>query len=182
MKRYYNEATQEWYIEGQSLTRRIENGMFSGVPSVEQLLSWGFVEWTEPEPTSEELLEQARQNKLAELEAYDNSEEVNSFTVGGKQMWLDAQTRQQLRISLDAMQAVGRESVTKWFEGVEYTFPIQTWYQMLAAVEVYAADALNVTERHRAAIEGLSSITDINNYNYSQGYPVKLAFCKDISF
>ena len=54
MKQYYNEATQEWYIEGQSLTRRIENGMFSGIPSVEQLLSWGFVEWTEPEPTSEE--------------------------------------------------------------------------------------------------------------------------------
>ena len=54
MKQYYNEVTQEWYTEGQSLTRRIENGMFSGVPSVEQLLSWGFVERTEPEPTSEE--------------------------------------------------------------------------------------------------------------------------------
>lgn len=176
MKRYYNEATQEWYTEGQSLTRRIENGMFSGIPSVEQLLSWGFVEWTEPEPTSEELLEQARQNKLAELEAYDNSEEVNSFTVGGKQMWLDVQTRQQLRISLDAMQAVGRESVTKWFEGVEYTYPIQTWYQMLAAVEVYAADALNVTELHRKDIQEIDNIEDLEIYDYTVGYPEKLVF------
>lgn len=176
MKRYYNETTQEWYTEGQSLTRRIENGMFSGIPSVEQLLSWGFVEWTEPEPTSEELLEQARQNKLAELEAYDNSEEVNSFTVGGKQMWLDAQTRQQLRISLDAMQAVGRETVTKWFEGVEYTYPIQTWYQMLAAVEVYAADALNVTELHHKDIQEIDNIEDLEIYDYTVGYPEKLVF------
>lgn len=37
MKRYYNEATHEWYTEGQSLTKKIDNGVFSGIPTVEQL-------------------------------------------------------------------------------------------------------------------------------------------------
>lgn len=176
MKQYYNKNTEEWYTEGQSITRKIENGVFSGIPTIEQLLEWGFEEWIEPEPTEEELIEQARQNKLNDLDIYDNSSEVNSFSVNDKDMWLDAATRQQLRISLDAMQAIGRETVTKWFDGEQYTYPTSVWYQMLAAVEVYAADALNVTESHRAAIKALTELDDINNYDFTVGYPQKLNF------
>ena len=112
MKRYYNPTTHEWYTEGTSLTKNISNGVFSGIPSEQRLAEWGFVEYIEPTPTPEELLARAKANKIAELEAYDASENVNSFSVDGKTMWLDAATRQQLRISLDAMQQAGRENVT----------------------------------------------------------------------
>lgn len=176
MKRYYNSTTKEWYTEGTSLTRKVDNGVFSGIPSEQRLTEWGFVEWVEPTPTPEELLARAKASKIAELEAYDASEEVNSFSVNGKVMWLDAQTRQQLRISLDAMQQAGRESVTKWFDGVEYTYPIDVWYYMLSQVEVYAADALNVTEAHKAAINALDDIEEVEEYDYEQNYPEKLVF------
>jgi len=175
MKRYYNSTTKEWYTEGNSITKNISNGVFSGIPSVELLESWGYEEWVEPTPTPEELLARAKANKIAELEAYDGSDAVNSFNVEGKDMWLNAGIRQQLRISLDAMKALGRETVTKWFDGVEYTYPTDTWYQMLAAVEVYAADALNVTESHKAAINALEDIADVEAYEFS-GYPPKLSF------
>ena len=175
MKRYYNSTTKEWYTEGNSITKNISNGVFSGIPSVEQLESWGFKEYIEPTPTPEELLARAKANKIAELEAYDASDAVNSFSVNGKQMWLDAQTRQQLRISLDAMQQAGRETVTKWFDGLEYTYPIDVWYYMLGQVEVYAADALNVTESHKAAINALESIEEVEAYEFT-GYPEKLTF------
>lgn len=33
MKRYYNSITQEWYNEGDNITRKIENGVFTGIPS-----------------------------------------------------------------------------------------------------------------------------------------------------
>ena len=56
MKKYYNSDTKQWYIEGKSMTKVIENGIFSGVPTEELLLEWGFEEWHEPEPTPEELL------------------------------------------------------------------------------------------------------------------------------
>lgn len=176
MKRDYNPTTHEWYTEGTPLTRKIDNGVFSGIPSVEQLESWGYEEYIEPTPTPEELLARAKASKIAELEAYDASEEVNSFSVNGKEMWLDAQTRQQLRISLDAMQQAGRETVTKWFDGDQYTYPIDVWYYMLSQVEVYAADALNVTESHKAAINALTSVSEVEAYDYTVGYPIKLQF------
>ena len=176
MKRYYNPTTHEWYIEGNSITKYIDGSLFSGIPSVEQLESWGYEEYIEPTPTPEELLARAKANKIAELAAYDASEEVNSFSVNGKTMWLDAATRQQLRISLDAMQQAGRETVTKWFDGIEYTYPIDVWYYMLGLVEVYASDALNVTESHKAAINALESIEDVEEYNFQTGYPEKLSF------
>ena len=176
MKRYYNLTTKEWYTEGNSITKNISNGVFSGIPSVEQLTEWGFEEYIEPTPTPEELLARAKANKIAELEAYDASEEVNSFSVNGKVMWLDAQTRQQLRISLDAMQQAGRETVTKWFDGEKYAYPIDVWYYMLGQVEVYASDALNVTESHKAAVNALTSVSDVEAYDYTVGYPIKLQF------
>ena len=176
MKRYYNPTTKEWYTEGQSLTHKIDNGVFSGIPSVERLEQWGYEEYIEPAPTPEELLARAKASKIAELEAYDASDAVNSFVVNGKTMWLDAQTRQQLRISLDAMQQAGRENVTKWFDGEQYTYPIDVWYYMLSQVEVYAADALNVTEAHKDAINALTSVSDVEAYDYTVGYPDKLSF------
>lgn len=127
-------------------------------------------------PVYERTLEIAKAEKVASIEAYDQSRAVNGFSVGGVEMWLDAPTRQQLRISLDACQAMGRESVSKWFDGVEYTFPTETWYQMLAAVEVYASDALNVTEAHKAAVNALEDIDEVDSYEYTTGYPQKLAF------
>ena len=175
MKKYYNPTTHEWYTEGQSLTRKIDNGVFSGIPSVEQLEQWGYEEYIEPTPTPEELLARAKANKIAELEAYDQSE-VNSFSVNGKDMWLDHDVRQQLRISLDALSQAGRENVTKWFDGLEYTYPIDVWYYMLGLVEVYASDALNVTESHKAAINALDDIEEVEDYNFRVNYPEKLSF------
>ena len=177
MKRYYNPTTSKWYTEGQSITGNLANGaLFSGVPSVEQLEAWGFQEWIEPAPTPEQLLERAKADKIAELEAYNTSEEVDSFTIDGKVMWLDHDIRQQLRISLDANQQAGREIVKKWFNGEPFEFPIDVWYYMLGQVEVYAGDALNVTEAHKAAINALESVEDVEEYNFTIGYPEKLSF------
>ena len=176
MKRYYNQTTKKWYTEGNSITKNISNGVFSGIPSVEQLESWGYEEYIEPTPTPEELLARAKSAKIAELEAYDASEEVNSFSVDGKTMWLDAATRQQLRISLDALSQAGRENVTKWFDGFEYTYPIDVWYYMLGLVEVYASDALNVTESHKAAINAMESVEDVEEYDFRANYPEHLEF------
>lgn len=63
MKKCYNFSTKEWYIEGQIMTRAIENGLFSGVPSEGQLTSWGFEEWIEPELTPHGQLVQAKYQK-----------------------------------------------------------------------------------------------------------------------
>lgn len=50
MKLYYNNNLQKYYTEGQTLTFKVnESTLFSGVPTVEQLLAWGFEEYIKPE-------------------------------------------------------------------------------------------------------------------------------------
>jgi hypothetical protein len=45
---------------------------------------------------------------------------------------------------------------------------------MLNALEVYAAEALNVTESHKAAVNALTTIEEIEQYDITTGYPEKL--------
>ena len=84
-------------------------------PSEEQLFAWGFREWIEPAPTPTELLERAKMQKIAEIEAYDNSGEVNGFdiVVGGQTMaaWLTPDNRSDYKNSLDSAELLGMTEV-----------------------------------------------------------------------
>ena len=176
MKRYYNSTTKEWYTEGTPLTKNISNGVFSGIPSEQRLTEWGFEEWVEPTPTPEELLAKAKASKIAELEAYDASDAVNSFLVNEKQMWVPADKRAVLRTSIEAYKALGAENITKVWNGQDYTFPVAVWDTMLNQVEVYASECFNQTQRHLAAINALNTLDEITDYDYAVDYPEKLEF------
>ena len=176
MKKYYNPTTHEWYTEEQSITHKIDNGVFSGIPSVERLEQWGFVEWVQPPPTPEELLARAKADKIAKLEVYDSSDAVNSFSVDDKDMWVPADKRAVLRTSIEAYKALGAENITKVWEGQDYTFPVTAWDKMLNQVEVYASECFNQTQRHIDAIGKLSTIEEVKEYDFTQGYPEKLQF------
>lgn len=45
---------------------------------------------------------------------------------------------------------------------------------MLNALEVYAAEALNTTESHKANVEALTTIQEVKNYDFTTNYPEKL--------
>lgn len=127
--------------------------------------------WNMAKPLSE-----AIEEKIAQIEEYDQSDNVNSFTIGGLQMWLTIDERQQLATQINANKAIGRESMTKWFGGQEFTFPISVWEQMLVALEVYCGDALNVTESHKAAVRALKTLKKVAAFDITAGYPEKLVF------
>jgi hypothetical protein len=173
MKSYYKEINDQTVFFEEPL---IHDGMQTFNPSEEMILAAGWQEWQEPEPSEAELLQQAIENKLAEIDNYDKSAIVNSFKIGNKDLWLDAALRQQLRTSIEAYKAMGRESASKWFDGVEYTFPVDTWLQMLNALEVYAAEALNATESHKVAVKELTTIQEVEEYDITADYPEKLVF------
>lgn len=127
-------------------------------------------------PTPVNPLEEAKAIRLALLAKYDTSSAVNGFTVGGVELWIPADKRAILRTSIEAYKALGEQSVTKVWEGVEYTFPTDTWIYMINSVEVYASECFNTTERHRAAISALSSVADVEAYDFTTGYPEKPSF------
>ena len=166
MKQYINDKGE--YFDGKSV---IYDGRLYISPSEDILIAAGYHEVVIPEQNP---LDVAKSHKLAEIDAYDQSDDVNLFYLSGQPMWLDAQTRQTLRTSIDSYVALGIGQVTKWFNGQQFTFPTQAWLSMLNALEVYAAEALNVTESHKVAINAMTNIEDIENYDITTGYPEKL--------
>lgn len=145
-------------------------------PTDEQMLIAGWQVYVEPEPTAEELLANAKNEKLMQIDVYDSSSNVEEFTINGTPMWLGHELRQQIRTSADAYEAAGYENMTKVFNGTEFTFPIALWRQMLNALEIYAAEALNTTERHKNNIMQMDNVQDVIDYDYTTGYPLKLVF------
>ena len=80
----------------------------------------------------------SKANKIAELEDYNDSDKVNTFTINGNKMWLTFDERNRLQKAVDAKEAMGKTSMTKVWNGVEFTFTLVIWKQMLAALEDYA--------------------------------------------
>lgn len=74
MKKYYNSENNKWYYEGNTITMRVDNGIFSGIPTEEQLEEWGYEVYTPPtpkEPTEEDLKQQRMNEILYELQSMD---------------------------------------------------------------------------------------------------------------
>lgn len=131
------------------------------------------MQMTPPVPRT---LEDAKEEKIRLIEDYDQSDAVNSFTIGNMTMWLSVEERERIATQISANEAIGRIEMTRWFNGMAFTFTLTQWKQMLVALEVYAGDALNVTESHKAAVNALTTIEEVDTYDYMAGYPEKLIF------
>lgn len=70
--------------------------------------------------------------------------------------------------------ASGKENTTLWFNGKSYVIPCDTAIQMLSALELYALDCYNVTAQHKANVEALTTKEEVEEYDYTTGYPEKL--------
>lgn len=121
-------------------------------------------------------LDVAKEEAIEQIETYDTSEAVNSFTLGGKTMWLPKETRVGLVNSITIEKNTGKETTILWFGGEKYELPVDTALQMLSALELYALECYNVTAAHKAAVSALESVEDIVAYDYTQNYPEKLNF------
>ena len=122
------------------------------------------------------VLTQAKANKIREIEAYDTSAAVNSFFYGNVEFWLDRDTRVSVRSTAEIMKEMGRETMTLWLGNVNVTLSPAEVLQMLAILEVYALECYNTTAEHKAKVNALATIEEVEAYNYTQGYPEKIHF------
>lgn len=178
-KRYIKEIDGKVEIKtANEIVIRKNGGVFFS-PTEKMLLEDGWLEYfppQPPQPTEEELVEMVKQSKKGEIQTYDKSEEVNSFFIGATQMWLDKETRTGLMLRFQAEQAIGNTDTTLWANGVQYPLPLALAVQMLYALEVYASACYDNTQRHLAAVDTLTTIEEIQSYDYTTGYPEKLRF------
>jgi len=150
------------------------NGKQTFNPTEAMILADGWVEYVTPVyvPT----LEDIKANKVEEILAYDSSEAVNEFSIGGVPMWLDKATRAGLLLRFEAEGKVGRTETTLWNNGQSYTLPLETAQQILIALELYASECYDNTQRHIAEVQKLESKEAVESYDYTTGYPQKLLF------
>lgn len=147
-------------------------------PTEEMILADGWVEYTTPvyEPTEEEIFNIEKEHIKKEILRYDASPEVNEFYVNSEPIWLDKATRTGLLLRLQSEITLGDKETTLWYNDLEFRLPIDLSIQMLYALEKYASQCYDNTHRHLANIKKLTSVEEINNYDYTSGYPEKLKF------
>lgn len=170
--RYYKEINGEKIFSG--LYIEIDGKQVLN-PTHEQMLLAGWQVYDDT-PTEEEQLQMAIERKLAEIDAYNSSPEVDSFTLNGVPMWLSYDERIRIRASINSCRNKGRDTMEKVSADGVFKFPLDVWQSMIDAIDVYAGDALNTTERHKLNVKGLKSMKEVEAYDHTLGYPEKCAF------
>ena len=121
-------------------------------------------------------LSKQKRKLINEINAYDTSDEVNSFFLNGVKVWLNKDTRVGLMNSLTIEKNAGKEESTLWFNNICITINCDAAIQMLSTLELYALNCYNVTAKHKVAVENLNNLEEALGYDYTVGYPEKLSF------
>lgn len=124
----------------------------------------------------------AKKIKIAELMKYDSSPAVNSFEIRNHGMkltdyWLDRDLRTSLEGDVRAASKIGD---TYHFDvrelGITLTLSCEKFLEALDALRQYAYTAYNVTSQHMAAINALTTKKEVEEYDFTTGFPQQLVF------
>ena len=143
-------------------------------PTHEILLENGYTP-IDVEPSQEELLAAAKVEKIAEIEEYAESSNVNEFTFMGIKMWLDVKTRIGYSMSIRSADALGLKSIQMPVNGNIYPIELEKARKLLATVHLYADATFKVTQQHIANVKALQSVDEVKAYDNTKDYPQKLA-------
>lgn len=144
----------------------ILNGMTYVPPTDEQLVEAGYV-ITEHVQTIEDVLNE----KIEQIEIYNVSENVDRFYINDKPMWLNRELRNSLMSRFNAEKTTGVEITNIWYNGEHFSLPVDTAINMLIDLELYASQCFDNTHRHLYNVKQLTTIEEIEAYDYTVGYP-----------
>lgn len=122
----------------------------------------------------EEALVIAKEKLFNKISEYDKSDEVNGFLLNGELFWLDRETRMSVSYSTSQEKALGNETTTIWLGGKSMVLPCEIVLGLLSQLEVYAKKCYNKTAEHKAAVDKLKTLGDVESYDYKSGYPERL--------
>ena len=159
---------------------KVYNGRFIEVndrmiitPTPEILLENGYAP-VDIEPSQEELLAAAKVEKIAEIEEYAESSNVNEFSFMGIKMWLDVKTRIGYSMSIRSADTLGQKTIQMPVNGNVYSIELEKARKLLATVHLYADATFKVTQQHIANVKALQSVDEVKAYDNTKGYPQKL--------
>lgn len=144
--------------------------------TVREVLDMKLVEKPEPQEHIR-TLEEAKQEKLREIDNYDNSENVNGFTINGSiNAWFTPTERTNYKNSIDSAKLLSVDTLSLFIGDTLVTISTKKAEMMLAALQLYADTCFVVTKQHKLTVDAMTEIQDVDNYDYTLGYPAKLNF------
>lgn len=120
------------------------------------------------------LLSATKKAMIANINAYDVSPAVNSFSYGGVEMWLDKAMRVGLMNAATIQKSAGIENSVLWFNSMKIEIPVDTMISLLGSLEIYALGCYNKTQEHIKFIEDGTNAVTLALYDYTEGYPDRL--------
>lgn len=152
-------------------------------PTDEQLIQAGWMEWIpEEHPEPQKTLEQVKEEKIAEIMEYDSSSNVNEFFIhyGNSYIpyWGSKADRVSLRRAVEDYIEQGIENYRLDIRemGIYITLSCDWLLDVLRQLEVYATQCYNTTTDHIYAVNALTTIQEVEDYDYTLNYPDKLTF------
>lgn len=115
-----------------------------------------------------------REAKISDIVSYDSSSEVNCFYLNETPLWLDKETRVGVMNSTKIQKSLGQTTSTFWIGTFSISVPCDKAIEFLSTLEIYAIDCFNRTAEHKKAVESMTDVDEIYNYNFKTGYPEKL--------
>lgn len=115
-----------------------------------------------------------REAKIDDITSYDSSSEVNCFFLNEMPLWLDKETRVGVMNSTRIQKSLGQKNSTFWIGTFSIDVPCDKAIELLSALEMYAVSCFNKTAEHKKAVESMTDVNEIYNYNFKTGYPEKL--------
>ena len=131
---------------------------------------------------AEKALVLAKKAKIAEIAAYDTSDKVNGFILNGMLIpWSkndpnspNVEKRMGLRQNIADKVALGEKNIAIWLKGMSFTMPCEQAEVLMRSIENYAYECFNVTASHKQAVSELTTIEEVEAYDYKTGYPKQL--------
>lgn len=119
----------------------------------------------------------AKIEMVGKIDQYDQSSEVNGFTINGTvEAWFTPAERSNYKSSIDAAKLMGVEMLSFYVGDIKLDVAPAIAEGMLAQIQLYADQCFIVTKQHKAAVEALETMEEVDNYDFKAGYPAKMNF------
>lgn len=129
------------------------------------------------QPIPTQTLVEFKNNKINEITMYDQSNEVNSFTINSAlTAWFTSAERSNYKTSIEAAKLLGQNTMAFFVGDMLLQVPTTNAEYMLAQIQLYADRCFLVTKNHKVNVMNLETIEEVEAYDYTVDYPEKLNF------
>ena len=122
-------------------------------------------------------LEEVKEKKLQEIDSYDNSASVNNFKINNIiDAWFTVAERNNYCASINAAKTMSVDILSFYVGDIKLEIGTAMAEMMLAQIQLYADQCFIVTKQHKINVEALTTVEEVNDYDFTVGYPEQLNF------